>query len=52
MIYSHLTEDDLNEAEDIIELMKDFDPIAQKMITERVKGMKDMQDILMKQKSA
>jgi DNA-binding HxlR family transcriptional regulator len=45
---SHLTNAELEEAEDIHELMKNLDPIAQKMIAERVKGMKDMQDIMTK----
>lgn len=45
-VYNHMTDDDLRNAEDIREIMIDLDPIAQRMILERVKGMKDMQDIL------
>lgn len=46
--FTHLTKMELEEGEDILELMKNLDPIAQKMIAERVKGMKDMQDIMTK----
>lgn len=49
--YKHLTEEDIKNTEDISELLKNLDPVAQQMIYERACGMKQMQDI-MEKKSA
>lgn len=44
--FIHLTDQDIAESVDILEIMKALDPFAQQLILERVKGMKQMQDIM------
>jgi hypothetical protein len=45
-VQSSLTEDDTNDGKDIEKIMKDLDPCAQKLILERLQGMRQMQEIL------
>jgi hypothetical protein len=44
--FTHLTEKDITDAEEIRDAVKGLDPFAQRLILERIKGMQDMQTIL------
>jgi hypothetical protein len=46
--YTHLTEEEISEGEEIHELMKNLDEFAQQLLLERARGMRQMQEIMNK----